>query len=271
MASNRTRVPRPLARQLFVESGHRCAIPTCRATPLEIAHIVPWRHVKRHDFHNMIVLCPNCHTRFDRGAIDRQAMFRYKELLRLPDPNRVAPEDPSPRAGLIRAYRLFQSEMTRWTETLSDLVLAVTYSSGGFPTGNLEPCRKAASIARAAADKLGGLGDEEVAEAANYVFDLYRNWANDVFDLKPSVFCATREDHEDWAQERFMAFVVLHEELCAVLDLDPTELDLFEAEPDHQELPEVPLGTRGFWETDARRRRAVPTGGRTTHVGGRDG
>ncbi|MFF4433835.1 HNH endonuclease [Streptomyces sp. NPDC001513] len=250
MATNRTKVPRPLARQLFVETGHRCAIPTCRATPLEIAHIVPWHRVQRHDFHNMIVLCPNCHTRFDRGDIDRQAMFRYKELLRLSDPNRVAPDDPSPRAGLIRAYRLFQSEIIKWHKSISELVLAFTFSTGGFPTDNLKSCRTAASITRAATDKLSDLGDEAVAEAANYIFDWYRNWAHDVFDLKPSAFNGAGDNYDDWAQERFMAFVILHEELCAALDLDPTELDFFEAERSRQGLPKVPLGTCGFWETD---------------------
>jgi hypothetical protein len=240
-----------LARQLLVETGHRCAIPTCRATPLEIAHIVPWHRVRRHEFHNMIVLCPNCHTRFDRGDIDRQAMFRYKDLLRLSDPNRVAPEDPSPRAGLIRAYRLFQSEMTRWHKTIRSLVWAVWHSSAGFPTGNLKPCRTAASMARAATDKLSELGDEEVAEAANYVFDVHRHWADDVFDLKPSAFSGSGDDYyKDLAEERFMAFVVLHEEVCAALDLEPTELDFFEAERDDQALPAITLGTRGLWESE---------------------
>ncbi|MCX5157644.1 HNH endonuclease [Streptomyces sp. NBC_00291] len=251
MAANRTKVPRPLARQLFVETGHRCAIPTCRATPLEIAHIVPWHRVQRHDFHNMIVLCPNCHTRFDRGGIDRQAMFRYKELLRLPNPNRVAPEDPSPRAGLIRAYRLFQSDMTGWHKAISELVAAVNFSSGGFPTSNLKLARRAASVARASADKLCELGGEGVASAADRVFEWYRSWASEVFDLEPSAFRVTgRDDFEDWAEERFLAFVVLHEELCAVLDMGPTELDFFEAERDERELPDVPLGTRGLWRTD---------------------
>ncbi|MGW7452534.1 HNH endonuclease [Streptomyces sp. NPDC054787] len=250
MATQRTKVPRPLARQLFVEAGHRCAIPTCRATPLEIAHIVPWRRVQRHNHHNMIVLCPNCHTRFDRGDIDRQAMFRYKELLRLSDPNRVAPDDPSPRAGLIRAYRLFQGEIIEWNKAISHLVAAVMLSAGGFPTGNLQPCRTAASLARAATEKLNALGDEGVAQAANYLFDWYRNWAHDVFDLELSAFSRTRDDYDDWDHERFLAFVTLHEEVCAALDLDPTELDFFEAERSGQGLPEVPLGTRGLWQAD---------------------
>lgn len=251
MATNRTKVPRPLARQLFVEAGHRCAISTCRATPLEIAHIVPWHRVRKHEFHNMIVLCPNCHTRFDRGDIDRQAMLRYKDLLRLSDPNRVAPDDPSPRAGLLRAYRLFQSDMTTWHTSIAELVLAVTLSSYGFPTGNLESCRTAASLARAATDKLSDLGDEGVTEAANYVFDWSLKWAHDVFDLEESAFNRTREEAGAWAREKLMAFAMLHEEICAALDLGPRELDFFETERSGQNLPDVPLGTRGLWDADA--------------------
>ncbi|MFF9841036.1 HNH endonuclease [Streptomyces sp. NPDC013740] len=250
MATKRPQVPRPLARQLFVEAGHRCAIPTCRATPLEIAHIVPWHRVRRHEFPNMIVLCPNCHTRFDRGDIDRQAMFRYKELLRLADPNRVAPEDPAPRAGLIRAYRTFQTETAAWHTSISHLVAALTCSATGFPAANLRECRRAASVARAAADKLGELGGEVIAEAADIVFDWHRQWADDVFDLELSAF-GDRDDHESWRRERFMAFVVLHEEVCEALDLDPTELVFFEAERSDEDLPEVSLGTRGLWDADA--------------------
>lgn len=248
MANNRTKVPRPLARQLFVEAGHRCAIPTCRATPLEIAHIVPWRRVKRHEFRNMIVLCPNCHTRFDRGDIDRQAMLQYKELLRLSDPNRVEPDDSSPRAGLLRAYRLFQNDMLEWHRTIAELVLAVTLSSNGFPTGNLQPCRTAASLARAATDKMGDLGDEGVAEAADRIFDWTRSWAHDVFDLEASAFNWTKGEYDRWAHEKLMVFAMLHEELCAALDLEPKELDFFEAERSGRDLPEVPLGTRGLWD-----------------------
>jgi 5-methylcytosine-specific restriction endonuclease McrA len=44
--------------------------------PVEIAHIVPWEKVKEHTFDNLIVLCPTCHTRFDKGEIDRKSMLR---------------------------------------------------------------------------------------------------------------------------------------------------------------------------------------------------
>ncbi len=38
---NRDVVPTEVKRAVLVEAGHRCAIPTCRATTTEIAHIVP--------------------------------------------------------------------------------------------------------------------------------------------------------------------------------------------------------------------------------------
>jgi hypothetical protein len=77
----RTAIPRPLERDVLVEAGHRCAIPTCRQVPVEIAHIVPWASVREHTFDNLIALCPTCHTRYDTGQIDRKAMLQYKANL----------------------------------------------------------------------------------------------------------------------------------------------------------------------------------------------
>lgn len=71
-----------IQRAVKVEAGHRCAIPTCRATSaLELAHIEPWSKVKEHTFDNLILLCAVCHTRFDRDEIDRLAMLQYKANL----------------------------------------------------------------------------------------------------------------------------------------------------------------------------------------------
>jgi len=64
-----------------MEAGHRCAIPTCHQVPVEIAHIIPWEQVKEHSFDNLIALCPTCHSRFDKGEIDRRAMQQYKDNL----------------------------------------------------------------------------------------------------------------------------------------------------------------------------------------------
>ncbi|MFN8368425.1 MAG: HNH endonuclease signature motif containing protein [Candidatus Kapaibacterium sp.] len=79
---NRPPIPTNLRRQVLVEAGHRCAIPSCRMTTIEIAHIVPYSKVKEHKFENLIALCPNCHTRFDKGEIDKLSVLEYKANLR---------------------------------------------------------------------------------------------------------------------------------------------------------------------------------------------
>lgn len=78
----RPAIPRPLERDVLVEAGHRCAIPTCKQTPVEIAHIIPWEIVREHAFDNLIALCPNCHDRYDKKQeIDRKSMLQYKANL----------------------------------------------------------------------------------------------------------------------------------------------------------------------------------------------
>ena len=78
----RDAVSAEVKRAVLVEAGHRCAIPTCRATTTEIAHIVPWAKSQDNSFENLIALCPNCHTRFDRKKeIDCMAMKMYKHNL----------------------------------------------------------------------------------------------------------------------------------------------------------------------------------------------
>ena len=59
---SRDTISAEVKRAVLVEAGHRCAIPTCRATTTEIAHIVPWAETQDHSFENLIALCPNCHT-----------------------------------------------------------------------------------------------------------------------------------------------------------------------------------------------------------------
>jgi len=75
---SRPAIPMAIKRKILMEAGHRCAIPTCKKTPVELAHIVPWSTVKEHTFENLIALCPTCHTRFDRGDIDKKSIEQYK-------------------------------------------------------------------------------------------------------------------------------------------------------------------------------------------------
>jgi HNH endonuclease len=74
-------IPEPLKRRVLVEAGHRCAIPTCRTPVTEVAHIIPYSVVKKHEYENLIALCPNCHTRADKGEIDRKSLRMYKRIL----------------------------------------------------------------------------------------------------------------------------------------------------------------------------------------------
>jgi len=76
--ARRPDIPTELERAVLIECGHRCAIPTCRQTPVELAHIVPWARCREHKFENLIGLCPTCHTRYDKHEIDRKAMQVYK-------------------------------------------------------------------------------------------------------------------------------------------------------------------------------------------------
>jgi hypothetical protein len=66
---------------VLIEAGHRCAIPTCRQIPVEIAHIVAWTKCKEHKLENLIALCPTCHARFDKGEIDKKSILIYKHRL----------------------------------------------------------------------------------------------------------------------------------------------------------------------------------------------
>jgi HNH endonuclease len=76
--AKRPAIPAHLERAVLIECGHRCAIPTCRQVPVELTHIHPWAKCKMHTFDNLIALCPTCHTRYDKGEIDRKSMRTYK-------------------------------------------------------------------------------------------------------------------------------------------------------------------------------------------------
>ena len=81
-SESRPPIPADIRRKVLVEAGHRCAIPTCRYIDADVHHIVPWVNCREHEYDNLIALCPNCHRRADRGAIDRKSLRLYKINLR---------------------------------------------------------------------------------------------------------------------------------------------------------------------------------------------
>jgi hypothetical protein len=75
-------VPESIKRALYQEAGYRCAIPTCGETSaLTMDHIEDWADVQKHDVHNMIILCANCHLRKTNGEIPPEALRAYKKNL----------------------------------------------------------------------------------------------------------------------------------------------------------------------------------------------
>ena len=78
----RKHIPNSIRRNVLVEAGHRCAIPTCKATPIEIAHVIPVAKGGDNSQDNLIALCPTCHARYDKGEIDRKSIRAYKEQLK---------------------------------------------------------------------------------------------------------------------------------------------------------------------------------------------
>ena len=78
---NRPPIPNELKRAVLVEAGHRCAIPRCGQTEIDIHHIVTWETCKKHEFENLIALCPVCHRRAHKGEIDRKSLREYKSKL----------------------------------------------------------------------------------------------------------------------------------------------------------------------------------------------
>src|SRR3989338_9625913 len=82
MEEVRPSIPAELKRQVLVEAGHRCAIPTCRYIEVDLHHIIPWATCKEHAYENLIALCPNCHKRADENKIDRKSLKMYKDNLR---------------------------------------------------------------------------------------------------------------------------------------------------------------------------------------------
>lgn len=64
-----------IERRLYAESMGKCMNPECcedlfkiNGDIMERAHIVPFKDTKDNSFENLIILCPNCHTNFDKNA-----------------------------------------------------------------------------------------------------------------------------------------------------------------------------------------------------------
>lgn len=71
-------IPKPLQQQLFELARHRCTI--CLAPWLQIHHIDELSEGGVTEYANLIVLCPNCHTRVHADGIPSKDELRQYKL-----------------------------------------------------------------------------------------------------------------------------------------------------------------------------------------------
>lgn len=73
---SRDSISENVKRKLYAESMGRCMNPNCRkelfredGDIIEKAHIIPYSKTVDNSFENLIILCPNCHTDFDKNSL----------------------------------------------------------------------------------------------------------------------------------------------------------------------------------------------------------
>ena len=77
-----------IRRKLWAESMGRCMNPNCHIELFNLdgdiaeqAHIIPYNETQDNSFENLIILCPNCHTKFDKtGDFDINEIKSWKEI-----------------------------------------------------------------------------------------------------------------------------------------------------------------------------------------------
>lgn len=71
-------IPAQLEDMLLEQAGHRCTI--CREPSYEIHHIEEIGNGGSTEYENLIVLCPNCHTRVHREGIPSKKQLHHYKL-----------------------------------------------------------------------------------------------------------------------------------------------------------------------------------------------
>lgn len=84
----RKSIPDNIKRKLWAESMGRCMNPNCQIELFNLdgdiaeqAHIIPYSETQDNSFENLIMLCPNCHTNFDKnGGFDIETVKSWKKI-----------------------------------------------------------------------------------------------------------------------------------------------------------------------------------------------
>ena len=75
-------------RKLYAESLGKCMNPNCKedlfkmnGDIIERAHIIPYAKTANNSFDNLILLCPNCHTNYDKNsAFSAEELLNWKKI-----------------------------------------------------------------------------------------------------------------------------------------------------------------------------------------------
>lgn len=82
LQKRRVLIPDAVRRVVLIESGYRCAVPTCRAIlALDLHHIVEVAEGGKNVESNLLALCPTCHALYTRGTITKDAINAWKITL----------------------------------------------------------------------------------------------------------------------------------------------------------------------------------------------
>ena len=87
----RVKVPENIKRMLYAESMGRCMNPDCRCSlfrqngdVIEKAHIHSYCKSKDNSFENLVVLCPSCHTDYDKNeTFSKETVIEWKETRKI--------------------------------------------------------------------------------------------------------------------------------------------------------------------------------------------
>ncbi len=82
MTSARKAIPSALMREVLIEAGYRCGVPTCRTIlAIDLHHLVEVSAGGGNEIANLIALCPTCHALHHRGTISADALYAWKGVL----------------------------------------------------------------------------------------------------------------------------------------------------------------------------------------------
>ena len=80
--NNRKPIPDDIRRQVLIEAGYRCGVPTCRnILAIDLHHMEEVSEGGSNDPSNLLALCPTCHALYHRGTYSKEAIYAWKQVL----------------------------------------------------------------------------------------------------------------------------------------------------------------------------------------------